>query len=102
MYIFQNFPGVTPPDPLLVQGFKFRPLPSKIMAARLLVTSAWQPVSCLVLDCSHVFIRLTTAVERDPTNVVISSDGSILWVPPVTYRNLCDSNANGELKCDYK
>ena len=35
MYVFQNFSGVLPPDPILVVDPDSGPLPSKIVATRL-------------------------------------------------------------------
>ena len=41
LYVFQNFSGVTPPDPLLVLGPRLEPPPplSKILAAPLAVVN---------------------------------------------------------------
>jgi len=33
--------------------------------------------------------------ERDQTNVVVSSDGTVIWVPSVLYRTHCDYSGSG-------
>jgi hypothetical protein len=47
------------------------------------------------------YYALSASTERGNVNVVLRSDGSVLWVPPVTYHTMC-SKQGDEITCPWK
>lgn len=48
------------------------------------------------------FRAVGTEIDRDEgVYVVLSSDGTVVWIPPVTYRSACTEN-EGKKNCDFR
>jgi hypothetical protein len=44
---------------------------------------------------------LSAVNERGDENVVLESDGTVLWIPPVTYHTMCSASGD-EITCPWK
>lgn len=50
-----------------------------------------------------LYNSLVPIEERDLTNVVVSHDGTVIWVPPSLYRTHCSADETGSgLSCPFK
>lgn len=50
-----------------------------------------------------LYNSLTPIQERDMTNVVVSHDGSVIWVPTTIYHTLCSEEEDGSgLGCQFR
>lgn len=76
---------------------------------------AWDPkdygnIEVIRLPSHHLWVpdlklynSLAPVDIRDQTNVVVSSDGTVIWVPSVIYRTLCSrASTDNELDCQIK